>query len=169
MIRNAIFSDKDSIMTFCKDTFSWGDYIDQVWNFWLSEGNLFLFEKTIPVGICHAFYLNNQLWIEGIRIDPNFRRQKIASMLIEHAESIGRKKNIQFSLLPKDKDDVRNVIIEVRAGTGGDEAGLFAADLFANSHDSFKDLPFNKEKVKAPMKQSPEPTVSIALTECPST
>ena len=40
-------------------------------------------------------------------------------------------KNIQFSLLPKDKDDVRNVIIEVRAGTGGDEAGLFAADLFA--------------------------------------
>ena len=40
-------------------------------------------------------------------------------------------KNIQFSLLPKDKDDVRNVIIEVRAGTGGDEAGLFASDLFA--------------------------------------
>ena len=40
-------------------------------------------------------------------------------------------RNIQFSLLPKDKDDVRNVIIEVRAGTGGDEAGLFAADLFA--------------------------------------
>ena len=40
-------------------------------------------------------------------------------------------KNIQLSLLPKDKDDVRNVIIEVRAGTGGDEAGLFAADLFA--------------------------------------
>ena len=40
-------------------------------------------------------------------------------------------RNIQFALLPKDKDDVRNVIIEVRAGTGGDEAGLFAADLFA--------------------------------------
>jgi peptide chain release factor 1 len=40
-------------------------------------------------------------------------------------------RNIQFALLPKDKDDIRNVIIEVRAGTGGDEAGLFAADLFA--------------------------------------
>ena len=40
-------------------------------------------------------------------------------------------RDIQFSLLPKDKDDTRNVIIEVRAGTGGDEAGLFASDLFA--------------------------------------
>ena len=38
---------------------------------------------------------------------------------------------IQFALLPKDRDDIRNVILEVRAGTGGDEAGLFASDLFA--------------------------------------
>ena len=40
-------------------------------------------------------------------------------------------RNIQFALLPKHKDDTRNVIIEVRAGTGGDEAGLFASDLFS--------------------------------------
>ena len=40
-------------------------------------------------------------------------------------------KEIQLALLPKDKDDTRNVILEVRAGTGGDEAGLFASDLFA--------------------------------------
>ena len=39
-------------------------------------------------------------------------------------------KEIQIALLPKDKDDTRNVILEVRAGTGGDEAGLFASDLF---------------------------------------
>ena len=40
-------------------------------------------------------------------------------------------RDIQFALLPKDKDDTRNVILEVRAGTGGDEAGLFASDLFS--------------------------------------
>ena len=40
-------------------------------------------------------------------------------------------RNLQIALLPKDKDDTRNVIIEVRAGTGGDEAGLFASDLFS--------------------------------------
>ncbi|MCE2516939.1 MAG: peptide chain release factor 1 [Alphaproteobacteria bacterium] len=37
---------------------------------------------------------------------------------------------LQLLLLPKDKDDARNAILEVRAGTGGDEAALFAADLF---------------------------------------
>lgn len=36
---------------------------------------------------------------------------------------------LKFMLLPKDEDDDRNVIIEIRAGTGGDEASLFAADL----------------------------------------
>ena len=44
---------------------------------------------------------------------------------------IDLEKKIQFSLLPKDKDDKRNVILEVRAGTGGDEAGLFASNLFS--------------------------------------
>jgi len=38
-------------------------------------------------------------------------------------------KSLQVLLLPKDVDDERNAILEIRAGTGGDEAGLFAADL----------------------------------------
>ena len=33
-------------------------------------------------------------------------------------------------LLPADADDQKNVILEIRAGTGGEEAALFAADLF---------------------------------------
>ena len=36
---------------------------------------------------------------------------------------------LQKALLPKDEDDARNVFVEVRAGTGGDESALFAADL----------------------------------------
>ena len=40
-------------------------------------------------------------------------------------------KTLQLLLLPRDKDDARNAILEVRAGTGGDEAALFAADLFS--------------------------------------
>ena len=38
---------------------------------------------------------------------------------------------LQLLLLPKDKDDSRNAILEVRAGTGGDEAALFASNLFS--------------------------------------
>lgn len=37
---------------------------------------------------------------------------------------------VKLQMLPKDEADGRNAILEVRAGTGGDEAGLFAADLF---------------------------------------
>jgi peptide chain release factor 1 len=37
---------------------------------------------------------------------------------------------VRMSLVPKDEDDERNAILEVRAGTGGDEAALFAAELF---------------------------------------
>jgi len=40
------------------------------------------------------------------------------------------KKQVQVMLLPRDAADAKNAILEVRAGTGGDEAGLFAADLF---------------------------------------
>ncbi|MGE0749486.1 MAG: peptide chain release factor 1 [Variibacter sp.] len=42
----------------------------------------------------------------------------------------GLEKDIQLALLPKDAADERNVILEIRAGTGGDEAALFAGDLF---------------------------------------
>lgn len=37
---------------------------------------------------------------------------------------------IKFKLIPKDPDDSKNVIVEIRAGTGGDEAAIFAGDLF---------------------------------------
>ena len=38
--------------------------------------------------------------------------------------------DLKLALVPKDPNDEKNVIVEVRAGTGGDEAGLFAADLY---------------------------------------
>lgn len=37
---------------------------------------------------------------------------------------------IKFLLIPKDPEDAKNVMVEVRAGTGGDEASIFAGDLF---------------------------------------
>jgi len=42
----------------------------------------------------------------------------------------GLEKRLRSLLLPRDPRDDRNVIVEIRAGTGGDEAGLFAANLF---------------------------------------
>src|SRR5258707_12300103 len=39
-------------------------------------------------------------------------------------------RELKFLLLPKDPNDEKNVIVEIRAGTGGDEAALFAGELF---------------------------------------
>ncbi|MBF0371406.1 MAG: peptide chain release factor 1 [Magnetococcales bacterium] len=60
---------------------------------------------------------------------------EIREMVREERESLGKRleesqQNLQFLLLPKDPNDGRNVILEIRAGTGGEEAALFAADLF---------------------------------------
>jgi peptide chain release factor 1 len=49
-------------------------------------------------------------------------------LLSEKIEQL--EKLIRIQLLPKDAADERNVILEVRAGTGGDEAAIFAGDLF---------------------------------------
>ncbi len=60
---------------------------------------------------------------------------KEESKLLEN-ELNSLNKKLELAILPKDKDDQRNVILEVRAGTGGDEAGIFAANLF-NMYQKF--------------------------------
>ena len=45
-------------------------------------------------------------------------------------EAASQEEELRLLLLPKDPNDEKNVLLEIRAGTGGEEAGLFAADLF---------------------------------------
>ena len=54
-------------------------------------------------------------------------RDELAN-LEEQKERIERE--LRLALLPKDPNDEKNVIVEIRAGAGGEEAGLFAADLY---------------------------------------
>jgi peptide chain release factor 1 len=54
-------------------------------------------------------------------------REEVTRLEAEHERLTSR---IRVLLLPKDPNDDRNVIVEIRAGAGGDEAGLFAAELF---------------------------------------
>ena len=60
---------------------------------------------------------------------------ELVDMAREEVESLKQEKEkneiqLRVLLLPKDPRDSKNVIMEIRAGTGGDEAGLFCADLF---------------------------------------
>ncbi|MDO8526277.1 MAG: peptide chain release factor 1 [Deltaproteobacteria bacterium] len=62
--------------------------------------------------------------------DPEIKQ--MAKDEIPHLENRLKsiEEHIKILLLPKDPNDDKNVFLEIRAGTGGDEAGLFAADLF---------------------------------------
>ncbi len=48
-------------------------------------------------------------------------------------------RDVQLGLVPPDPNDSRNSIMEIRAGTGGDEAALFAGDLFAGMYSRYAD------------------------------
>ena len=63
--------------------------------------------------------------------------------LMNHLSKV--EENIKLLLLPKDKADSKDVILEIRAGTGGDEAAIFAGDLF-RMYQRFADL--NKWKTQ---------------------
>jgi len=54
-------------------------------------------------------------------------KEEVSKLKQRQDELIGK---LKLSLMPKDPNDDRDVIVEIRAGAGGDEAGLFAADLF---------------------------------------
>ena len=57
---------------------------------------------------------------------------EMAKMQLDEAKSAMPKleEEIKFLLIPKDPEDAKDVVMEIRAGTGGDEASIFAGDLF---------------------------------------
>ena len=62
--------------------------------------------------------------------DPEMRDMAFAESKELEVSLEGLEQELKVLLLPKDPMDDKNIILEIRAGTGGDEAALFAADLF---------------------------------------
>ncbi len=89
----------------------------------------------LPIVNAYRSYKDLQEELQGSRSlledeDPEIRK-------LAHEEIQGLKdgleqleKQLKILLLPNDPNDDKNIILEIRAGTGGDEAALFAADLF---------------------------------------
>ncbi len=57
---------------------------------------------------------------------------EMAKMQLDEASELLPKleEELKFMLIPKDPEDAKNVVVEIRAGTGGDEASIFAGDLY---------------------------------------
>ncbi len=67
-----------------------------------------------------------------LKNDSDEELRELAELELEELtpKKIDLEEELKVLLLPKDPQDKKNVIVEVRAGTGGDEAGLFAGDLY---------------------------------------
>lgn len=88
----------------------------------------------------------NELYSEYTRVDQEIvdnqgifqdtqEESELREMAREENEALQKKKDalendIRLFLLPKDPNDEKNIFLEIRAGTGGDEAALFVGDLF---------------------------------------
>ena len=90
--------------------------------------------EIIPNAKKYISFEQDKIELENILNDQNTDEEliKMAQNELENLKSQHEKneKKLKLFLLPKDDADKKNAIIEIRAGTGGLEASLFAADLF---------------------------------------
>jgi peptide chain release factor 1 len=70
----------------------------------------------------------HQMVVESDDAEMRHMAQEEEKVLAVRKEQVERE--LKLLLLPKDPNDEKNILLEIRAGTGGDEAGIFAGDLF---------------------------------------
>ena len=68
--------------------------------------------------------------------DPEMKEMAREELSINEELRPKLEEEIKIALVPKDPEDAKNVQMEIRAGTGGDEACLFAGDIFRCTRDS---------------------------------
>ncbi len=89
-------------------------------------------KKIVDKGSIYEILMNNISEAEEIIADgSDAEMTEMAKMQLDEAKEQlpALEEEIRFLLIPKDPDDAKNVVVEVRAGTGGDEASIFAGDL----------------------------------------
>ncbi|MFL6479953.1 MAG: GNAT family N-acetyltransferase, partial [Nitrososphaera sp.] len=97
-IRPAKGSDKDEILRFCVNTFSWGDYINRVWDYWYADknGQLFVGESDSgeKIAMSHVTICpeGKGVWLEGVRVRSDHRRSHVATMLLTKMLEYGKHK-----------------------------------------------------------------------------
>jgi peptide chain release factor 1 len=89
-------------------------------------------KKIVDKGLVYEMLMKNIAEAEEIINDGSDAEMvEMAKMQLEEAKEklLPLEEEIKFLLIPKDPDDAKNVVVEIRAGAGGDEASIFAGDL----------------------------------------
>jgi GNAT superfamily N-acetyltransferase len=103
-IRDARAADKETIAAFTQDTFDWGDYVEAAFDRWLAEpdGKLVVAvdDDDRPVAMGRGAMLSStELWLQGARVHPEWRRRGIASAIDDTIEAWALGYNAQVSRL----------------------------------------------------------------------
>ncbi|MDE3735628.1 MULTISPECIES: peptide chain release factor 1 [Pseudomonas] len=93
------------------------------------------FAEVEPVILAFREFRKVQSDLEGAQAllkdnDPDLREMAEEEVALAREQLVELQDRLQRMLLPKDPNDGRNVFLEIRAGTGGDEAAIFSGDLF---------------------------------------
>ena len=88
-----------------------------------------------PVATCYDLYLQASANLVSLQEMIDSDDAEMAALAADEVDAAKAQidqldEELQWHLIPKDPDDERNIYLEVRAGTGGDEAAIFAGDLF---------------------------------------
>lgn len=107
-------------------------------------------KEIVDVSKAYKEVLSNVTNAKEMLKDKDAEMREMAEMEME--DLVPRKKEleerIKFLLLPKDPDDAKDVIFEIRSGTGGDEASLFAGDLYKMYDRFFSDQGWQVEALE---------------------
>ena len=145
--------DRDAIVAFCQNTFSWGDYITDVWERWLADADGRMFVGLVderPVSVMHVALAGARAWMEGMRVHPDFSRHGIASALEAAGRAFAQERGCRVARLATSIKNVAahgmlNAVGYRRAAQFNDwegepVAGDFSGARIANESD----LPFLK-------------------------
>ncbi|MGD8785404.1 MAG: peptide chain release factor 1 [Thioalkalispiraceae bacterium] len=88
-----------------------------------------------PIVSCYTEYENTVQAMDDAKLmleedDPEMREMAQEELKTAEQRQEALSQELQLLMLPKDPNDDKNIFLEVRAGTGGDEAAIFAGDLF---------------------------------------
>jgi len=92
------------------------------------------YSQIEPIVACYRAYQDNEANLISAQemakdSDPELREMAKEEIAVAETARETLEQDLQILLLPKDPNDNRNVFLEVRAGTGGDEAAIFSGDL----------------------------------------
>lgn len=106
-------------------------------------------KEIVTVYRAYKAYLSNLETAQEMIKEDDEEMREMAQMELDELEPQKEEweEKLKFLLIPKDPEDARDVIIEIRSGTGGDEASIFAGDLFDMYMRFFEKMGWKKEVV----------------------